>query len=279
MKLIMTRGLPASGKTTWAKEQVEAGNGRVKRVNKDDLREMIDNRKYSQDREAKILLARDALVKVFLGQNCDVIVDDTGFNEKHEQQLRKIAVAYGADFEIKDFYLPVGECIDRDAQRAKPVGRKVIRDMWLRYVCAPAPKKSVSLPSIIVCDIDGTLAHMDGRSPYDYKAVDTDKPDEDVINILRDTQAADRVIVFSGRTDNCRKATEKWLDDNSVWWSELFMRKTGDVRPDYIVKRELYEKHIKDKYNVLFVLDDRDQVVDQWRELGLKCFQVASGTF
>jgi hypothetical protein len=57
------------------------------------------------------------------------------------------------------------------------------------------------------------------------------------------------------------------------------MRKRGDKRKDVIVKKEIYEKFIKDNYEVFFVLDDRDQTVKGWRDLGLKCFQVAEGNF
>jgi len=57
------------------------------------------------------------------------------------------------------------------------------------------------------------------------------------------------------------------------------MRSQGDTRPDEIVKREIYEEHIKPLYNVDFVLDDRNKVVKMWRSLGLKVLQVAEGNF
>ena len=66
MKLIMTRGLPASGKSTWAKEQVIASGGRTKRVNKDDLRAMIDNSVWSKQNEKNILAVRDFITKHYL---------------------------------------------------------------------------------------------------------------------------------------------------------------------------------------------------------------------
>ncbi len=57
------------------------------------------------------------------------------------------------------------------------------------------------------------------------------------------------------------------------------MRQEGDTRKDVLVKQEIYEREIKGRYNVLFVLDDRQQVVDGWRALGLTVFQVAPGDF
>ena len=87
------------------------------------------------------------------------------------------------------------------------------------------------------------------------------------------------IIIVTGRKDDCKAETLKWLSDNSVPHDLVFMRKSDDNRPDYIVKREIYEEYIKGKYNVKFVLDDRSQVVREWRELGLKCLQVAEGAF
>ena len=72
--------------------------------------------------------------------------------------------------------------------------------------------------------------------------------------------------------DNCREDTLKRLEINEIPCSELLMRKADDVRKDSIVKREMYEEHIKGKYNVKFVFDDRPQVVKTWRELGLFVF-------
>ena len=95
--LTMTKGLPASGKTTWAKSVVGA-----KRVNKDDLRAMIDNGKWSKKNERSILAARDNLIIQYLREGSSVIVDDTNLNPKHEQDLRKIADTFNALFEIKD---------------------------------------------------------------------------------------------------------------------------------------------------------------------------------
>lgn len=59
----------------------------------------------------------------------------------------------------------------------------------------------------------------------------------------------------------------------------LYMRPEGDVRKDTEIKREIFDNYIRDKYRVLFVLDDRNSVVKMWRDLGLKCLQVAEGDF
>jgi hypothetical protein len=69
------------------------------------------------------------------------------------------------------------------------------------------------------------------------------------------------------------------LEKHGIKAMALFMRKSGDYRKDSVVKKEIYERHIKEDFNVEFVLDDRDQVVKMWREQGLVCLQVAEGNF
>ena len=79
--------------------------------------------------------------------------------------------------------------------------------------------------------------------------------------------------------DKCKDQTVKWLQDNHIPFDQIHMRKTNDFRSDSIVKEEIYNEHIKDKYNVISVFDDRNQTVAKWRELGLLTFQVADGNF
>lgn len=293
-KIIMLKGLPASGKSTWAREQVRKSNGKTKRVNKDELREMIDGGQFSKENERKVLEARNLLIVNWLATGFDVIVDDTNLNPVHEGALKTLA-PNSSDFEIRSFDTPLEECIARDAKREKPVGEKVIRDMYNRYLKPWIPgvvSKTINpgditvlhdprLPNAIICDIDGTLAHMDGRSPFEWSRVGEDKLDVEVHRIVEDSSNChgNKVILVSGREDICRAETEEWLRINGVGCDLLLMRKAGDNRKDFIVKKEIYDSCIKGYYNVMFVLDDRNQVVKMWREQGLKCLQVAEGDF
>lgn len=147
-------------------------------------------------------------------------------------------------------------------------------------------EQDIILPRCIICDIDGTIALTTGRDIYDNTMVHTDIVNEHVVDILRMYHThvySVEVIYLSGRMDSSREVTEKWLKDNKLWFNEdeqkLLMRKTNDFRKDSIIKKELYEEHIKDKYYVEFVLDDRTSVVTMWRELGLLCLQVYWGDF
>lgn len=135
----------------------------------------------------------------------------------------------------------------------------------------------------IICDIDGTLAFRGDRHQFDYSRVGEDTLNEPVANLLKMYFKAGVKLVFvSGRDDSCINQTRSWimLNVDIPNFFELMMRKTGDFRKDSVVKKEIYENEIREKYNVIFVLDDRNQVVEMWRkELGLTVFQVAEGDF
>lgn len=292
-KIILTRGLPASGKSTWAVEYVKNSNGKAKRVNKDDLRAMIDASIWSRTNEQMILDARDALVTLFIG-NKDVetvIVDDTNFEEKHFNTMVGFADSFkrlnnrDISVEYKDFLdVSLDECIHRDSLRTKPVGAKVIRDMHARYILPTLQDKytNVKNGNAIICDIDGTAGHKTDRNWFEYEKVINDEADFAVRNIVNAFyEKGYKVFFVSGRegTAICKELTQRWLHENGFKHDALLMRKEGDFRRDSIVKQEIYEQHIKDKYVVEFVLDDRDQVVSKWRELGLKCLQVQPGDF
>ena len=139
----------------------------------------------------------------------------------------------------------------------------------------------MALPPAIICDIDGTLADLGERSPYDFEKVDQDQVKHATAEAVRVfARAGYAIILFSGRNDSAQAMTESWLQANDIPFQHLVMRRTGDRRRDSKVKREMYERAVNGKYDVLLVLDDRDQVVEMWRkELGLTCFQVDYGNF
>jgi predicted kinase len=281
-KLLMLKGLPASGKSTYAKELVSKG---WKRVNKDDLRAMIDSSKWSKENEKNIIEARDLLVIQYLDSGFNVVVDDTNFADIHAETLAEIADNCDNDvtFEVMFIDTPLIECIRRDALRGdKSVGDKVIMGMYTRYVepMIEKPEYKSELSDAYIVDIDGTLAHMTNRSPYDYTKVSDDSLDENVASIVRLLHdSGKKIIIVSGRSNVCGQDTIDWLKKNTIDYYELHMRKEGDSRRDTEVKAEIYTNHIEGKYNVLGVFDDRDQVVAMWRGLGLKVYQVGYGSF
>jgi hypothetical protein len=148
------------------------------------------------------------------------------------------------------------------------------------------------LPWVILCDVDGTIAdHTDIRGHFDWDLVDLDKPVEAMVELVRELMQWTEIIFVSARKEQSREATLGWIGTHIAkhqWQLEnelpaahtLYMRKNSDERPDAVVKREIYERHIEGRYRVRFVLDDRNSVVRMWREeLGLTCLQVAEGNF
>jgi len=121
----------------------------------------------------------------------------------------------------------------------------------------------------IIVDIDGTLADNSRRSPYDLTQIQKDPVNYAVANIANRAYENVEVILMSGRDESAREDTEAWLDKYLISYSALYMRPAGDTRPDTEIKKELYEKHIKNTYEVLFAIDDRNRIVDQRRAMGI----------
>ena len=139
----------------------------------------------------------------------------------------------------------------------------------------------VAKPSAVIVDIDGTLAIITDRSPYSHKGVLKDKPNAPVIAVARAlAQAGHTLVIVSGRSELAREDTELWLTRHlGVPFEGPFMRPARDDRKDEAIKREIYDHEIAPRFDVLCVLDDRDQVVRMWRAFGLVCLQVAPGDF
>ena len=138
------------------------------------------------------------------------------------------------------------------------------------------------LPKAIISDLDGTIALLKGRDPYSPKTIINDGLNKPVADILKIYNKYSDVSLFivSGRSDRYKNETEKWLKKYDLdFYKDLIMRPDTDKRKDFVLKNEMYETHIKGKYNVIFVMDDRDQTVKLWRGLGLTCLQVAEGNF
>ena len=140
----------------------------------------------------------------------------------------------------------------------------------------------------IICDLDGTLADLThrlhhikgGKKNWDafHAECVNDKPHEDVIEIVAScgyVYPRKNLYILSGRNEVVRGETERWLEDNTPFVDEvLVMRKANDRRPDTEVKRDMVRKLGLTPDNTLCVFDDRQRLVDMWREMGFRCLQV-----
>ena len=280
-KVLILKGLPASGKSTYAKDLLLKEKGRWIRVNKDSLRDMCHASHWSKNNEKFIIQLRNQIILMALEEGKHVIVDDTNFSF-HVEKIKQL-VKGKAEVKVNDSFLkvPVEECIKRDLKRLNSVGKDVIMNIYNQFVrqdISP-PEYNPELEDAIIVDLDGTLAIINDRNPYDVSQCHRDLPNKPVLETVHKWQDTVKIIAVSGRTDDSQELTKKWLQDHQVNYTALHMRKIGDMRKDSIVKQEIYEQFIRHKYNIKFILDDRQQVVEMWRSLGLTVFQVAEGDF
>ena len=288
-KLLILQGAPASGKSTFARQLAHEDKSYVI-VNRDSIRNSRGDY-WIPSQEDYITSIEEFSIKNALGRGYNVIVDATNLNPITINKWKVIADEFNAEIEFKMFEISFEDAVARDKLRDNSVGEKVIKEFFRKYFPEKLTpffddrfilKPDVAASQVVLCDIDGTIALRRGRSPYDQSKVLEDAFDPRMNFLLSSLSEKFKIIFLSGRQDTkqCREDTEKWLKDN-LGLSEvtLIMRSEGDFRPDDVVKKELYQKYIKDRYNVVCVFDDRDKVVRMWRSLGLLCCQVYYGNF
>jgi predicted kinase len=298
--LTATRGLPASGKTTFARHMLESAEpGTLVRLNRDDLRASLHGKgHYTHVTEKQITTVQHGAAESMLRAGVSVVVDDTNLRSRHLRTLAELAWRAGAEFAVEDFTdVPLMTCLARNAKRQDSVPDDVITGMHQRYLAGrtlplPLPERPsdvtgkpyvvpVGASQAVMVDIDGTVALHGDRDPYDTSRYHEDTPNYPVVTMVYAAwQAGHHVIMCSGREETFRDVTEQWLKRHmpfQVW--ALHMRPAGDKRRDDVVKLELFDKHIRDEFDVTCVFDDRARVVDAWRSLGLTVLQVAEGNF
>lgn len=131
--IILVRGIQGSGKTTLAKNLVKYDNKLV-RINRDDIRAMLCT-EWSYAFESVVIKMQLSMVKEALDKGYSVVIDDvSNLNEKTINRLKRTFP--NTEIQLKDICLltDVNECIRRDALRENPIGEKVIRETYNRYI-------------------------------------------------------------------------------------------------------------------------------------------------
>ena len=296
--IIVTRGLPGSGKTSWCLTYLSLFPKSV-RVSRDDLRKGLFNKsgRLSREEENLITKAEDALVIAGLADGNDVLVDATNLPARAVKRFAKLGPVHQQIFNT-----PPEECIARQAGRDRKVPAEVINGMAARFmqkgripeavidnvkpVAVRKYEPNTELPDALWIDVDGTLANHHGiRDPHDTSRYVHDTLHEDVADLVG-SLAADgySIVICSGRSDEFRDVTETWLNDNGIRYDELYMRAEGDDRRDDVVKLELLfgkdgQPGIADKYNIVGAFDDRYCLFSAFRAAGVRVYQVAPGAF
>ena len=245
--------------------------------------------------ESLINTIQDAVILDSLAKGLNVIIDNTNLKKSYVEHFSELVQPY-ASVEFQVFDISLKKALERDEAREKKVGKEVLERMFKQYEILvdsfdpsgrPMKRKiyknpilDPKLPNAVIFDMDGTLSHMVNRGPFDWDKVYRDDLDIIVARQLEmHKNNGDKILIVSGRDSSCKKETSEWLEMYGLGFDDIFMRKEGDYRKDSIIKEEIYLNHIKGKYNILIAYDDRNQVVDKWRELGIKCFQVNPGNF
>lgn len=288
-KCILTVGISSSGKTTWAEEfvqnQVKCGEN-WHNINRDQIREEVFeiktgsprfrwsdwNRTWEKETSERWKLL---IQQVLSNPDVDgVVISDTNLNPKTRNWLTRVFEEAGWDVDLKFFPIDYEVAVKRDLSRINPVGSHAIAEQIEKYWDQFCEKYvgDETLPRAVIVDIDGTVAHTTTRNIYDWTAVHTDRSDTVVCDVVRGLKAQGyKIVVTSGRDEVSREFTWNWLVSHLGFDpDDLFMRPFKDMRRDAIVKRELFDAYIRNKYNVVLAIDDRPVIVRLWRSLGIQ---------
>lgn len=303
-KLILTRGIQGSGKSTWAKAWIAEDPEHRIRVNNDDIRNMLGSY-WIPEREILVSEIKKQTVLNAMRLNYDIVVDNMNLNPKEVKYWEDIvknynelinttisgdSVKYEYEIEFKDFFIPVEECIRRDAMRPNPIGEKVIKETWNRYKhfiqttsvenYVNNLKKYTGKPKCVVIDMDSTMCfNMDKRPWFGDGAAEgmiNDVPNSGMCDLIRTLQQDYTVIVATGRDYTQEEVTKEWLVKQGIVPDEYYFRKTGDYRKGVEVKKEQIESILED-YDIVAVFDDCTPIVEMYREMGLTVLQPNKG--
>ena len=299
-KIILTVGCPGSGKSTWAREFI-AKNPGFYNITRDDYRQSImaheerDEYKYTKKKEGIVSgMQFDTAKNILYGGDSvkGVIISDTNLNPERRLAWETFAKEYGWKVEYIVFDVPWTELVKRNSKRGtKAVPIDVLRSMYKsmrEYLGLPVYKGTPGKPKAVIFDVDGTLAKMNGRGPYDLEKCDTDVVNPMVIELAKmyDKQGY-YIVVVSGRESGTEEDPTKYYRMTRKWGEDIAgvplvmqcQREQGDDRKDDIVKEEIFWEKIAPHFDVKLAIDDRTQVVEMWRRIGVECWQVAHGDF
>lgn len=284
-RAIFTVGVSASGKTTWA-EKFAAKNVDWTIVCRDKLRATICDpfswvawKKMGSKGEKRVTELQQLQLSLEIAAKRNIIIADTNLTPRNIAGIKNRLMTGGYLCFFKSFPVDWKTAVERDNARAHGVGVSVLAQQFERlHALERQNVLNGDGRDAVLCDIDGTLAHMTARTPYEYDKVATDSCDMEILDILKGLQDQGYdIVIVSGRDGVCRQETRKWLEDH-FGQREFFhyQRATGDTRPDDLIKEELLAQIIKDGFKPTMVFDDRPRVTRMWRRLGLKVFQVGN---
>ena len=303
-KLILTRGIQGSGKSTWARKWVGEDPEHRIRINNDDIRNMLGVY-WVTSREGLVTDIKKRAAQYAMYRNYDIVVDNMNLNPKEIKFWEDLVWAHNEtvgnnselkdkydsyEIEFKDFFIPLEECIRRDVMRPNPIGEKVIRDTWRRYKhfiqtseverYVNNLKRYEGKPKCIVIDMDSTVCfNMSKRPWYGEGAAEgmvDDVPNTGVCDIIRQLQEQYLIVVATGRDTSQEEVTKQWLARQGINADEFYFRTNGDYRKGVEIKKEEITA-ILEKYDIVAIFEDCEPIVQMYRDMGLTVLQPNKG--
>lgn len=302
-KLILTRGIQGSGKSTWATDWVAKNPEHRIRINNDDIRNMLGPY-WIPSREDLVSTTKKEIALNAMRFGYDIVVDNMNLNPKEIKFWENIVDTHNNtkpvtsdwfqweyEIEFKDFFIPLEECIRRDAARPNPIGEKVIRDTWRKYkhfIQTSEVEKyvnnlrlwSVNKPICVVVDMDSTLCFNTTKRPWfgegAAEGMKYDIANDDVCMVVSKLQEHYPIVLATGRDTSQEEVTKQWLSTQGINITDFYFRTEGDYRRGVEVKREQIEK-ILEKYNILVIFEDCEPIVQMYRDMGLTVLQPNKG--
>ena len=293
MKAHVMIGISGSGKSTYVKKHAISGsvivnNDSIRRhsLNISPKHNLWDHYKFDKTVESQVKSETNALINYAFHYKKDLWIDNTNLTATKNEHLKEFLekLNYEVCFHNLNTSSNINTYLHQNQQRINKLQPSVINDQYIRacinnYVDFETGDRVQA--RIALVDIDGTVAdHCNQRSPFDWSKISNDKPRSYVIetlNALYNFGSIDFIQFLSGRDSICYEDTILWLQNVAgfdMTRHRLLMRQQKDNRKDVLIKSEIYENCIKDKYEVKFVFDDRNQVVDYWWDQNLPVFHV-----
>lgn len=302
-KIILTRGIPGSGKSTWARAWVEESPETRIRINYNDLRNMmgpywVPSREHMLD----YIMWPAINAAAYNDSSYDIVIDNMNLNPKVWKRFEEWLLTFNQSsfatehkrqykLEFKDFFIPVEECIKRDAMRPNPIGEKTIKEIWRKYrhfIQTTSVEKYVSnmrafdlsKPNCVVIDMDSTMCFNMSKRPWYGKGSTEmmldDVPNINMVQLLQIIHKDCPVIVCTGRDTSQKEVTKQWLAKYDIFPTKIYMRQKYDFRKGVEVKEELINQ-ILEEYNIIAIFEDSEPIVQKLRDMGLTVLQPNKG--
>ena len=249
------------------------------------------------EREPLVSEMKQYLTQAAMDRGYNIVIDNMNLNPKEVKFWEKVVElnnedpdGYQYEIEFKDFFIPLEECIRRDAMRPNPIGEKVIRETWKRYKhfiqtsevekYVDNLRKYTGKPKCIVIDMDSTMCFNTTKRPWfgegAAEGMINDVPNTGVCEMIRQLQDYYDIVVATGRDTSQEEVTRQWLAKQGIKPDEFYFRTNGDFRKGVVVKKEQIEK-ILETYDIVSIFEDCEPIVQMYREMGLTVLQPNKG--